>query len=365
MLQTRRMLRLLTVLVVLAVGALAGAGVSQGAKPKKQKHYVVAPDNPLTQPWGLYRSDTRVPSNDPPSAYWNLTHDPLMQSYLNTFRFRWFGAWVGVNDTGHGATLKWGARRTAREYATQIQEQSGPNALVPVGIFRLDPYEHALIHDHKVANTAQQQQYRAWMTEFLGGLRDANARTVIVLQPDMPLTLGLPHHSKLYLNMIKWTVGQINATLPTATTYIDAGASDWLSARSAANMLKAAGVASVRGFSLNITHYASTRNEVAYGKQIIGLLNKAGIKGKHFVVSTALNGKPFTHYGNTYTFQHGSMCATRKAKKCVTVGQPSTLNTGTRAADAFLWIGRNWYNNAAPRSQKDLRQLLRTSPWFH
>lgn len=359
---TRRTTRLLILLAILALAGVAGASGSQGAPSKTQ--YRVAADNPLRGPWGRYTSETSDPSNDPPSAYWNRLHDVEMRPYLDTFRFRWFGSWVNMQDTGHGATLRWGARRTAREYASQVQQSGGPNALVPVGIFRLDPYEHQLIFDHKVATPAQQQEYRDWIGEFLGGLKDARARAVIVVQPDMPLTLDLPHGSTLYLDMIRWTVGQINQTLPTATTYIDAGASDWLDAERAASMLKEAGVASVRGFSLNITHYTSTSDSVAYGKQVIGDLNRMGITGKHFVVSTALNGRPFTHAANTYTFQHGVICKSARARRCVTLGQPSTLNTGTPAADAFLWIGRPWYNNSAARTQNELGQLVRTSPWF-
>ena len=253
----------------------------------------------------MYRSASLDPTNDPPSAFWNRFHDPAMLSYLNTFRFRWFGSWIHLHDVGHGATLKWGARRTAREYARQVQLRGGPDALVPVTIFRLDPFEHPLIFGHHVATRAQQRELprldRPVPLRPPGRPRPRRDRAPAghAAHPRAPGPLEALHPAD------PLDGGPDQPALPSATTYIDAGASDWLSARRAAGLLKAAGVAGVRGFSLNITHYASTQNEVAYGRQIVRTLSHWGIRDKHFVVSTALNGRPFTHFRNKYTFKHG------------------------------------------------------------
>jgi endoglucanase len=154
------------------------------------------------------------------------------------------------------------------------------------------------------------------------------------------------------------------SALAHTTVYIDAGASDWLKPSQAASMLKRAGVASARGFGLNLTHYDSTARSVAYGKQIVRLLARRGVKGAHFTVSTAMNGRPFISYKHRRTFKLGSECRSRGDRACVTLGQPPTTKTSTPLCDGYLWFGRPWIDNAFRRSYDELLQVIRTSPFF-
>ena len=47
----------------------------------------------------------------------------------------------------------------------------------------------------------------------------------------------------------------------------------------------------MRGFMLNVTHYDWTRDNIRYGRKI-----SARLGGKHFVISTAMNGRGPVHY---------------------------------------------------------------------
>ena len=54
--------------------------------------------------------------------------------------------------------------------------------------------------------------------------------------------------------MLRYGV-DVLSKLPNATVYIEAGASDWESPARTAKLLRQVGVAKVRGFMLNVTHY--------------------------------------------------------------------------------------------------------------
>lgn len=321
--------------------------------------------NPLRAiPWGIFHSPTLDPTNDAPSAYFNQARSRVDKAALTrvlaTPRFRWFGSWIALHDQGRGARLRWGAYRTARSYIASVQH-GNPNALVGLAIFRLDPFEREA--SRRLPTAAEQASYRAWIIEFTRGIRDSGARVVVLLQPDLPLARKLPHHSKIDLDLIRWTAG-ILASIPRVTTYIDAGASDWARPDQMSAMLRRAGVQKVRGFGLNLTHYSSTAANVAYGKRIVADLARHRVRGKHFVVSTAMNGRPFTFQKARRAFREGTLCATRASRRCVTLGHPPTTHTGTRLADAFLWMSRPWYNNATIRSYPEMLRIIGTSPFF-
>ena len=88
-----------------------------------------------------------------------------------------------------------------------------------------------------------------------------------------------------------------------------------------AQRLRAAGVDRLRGFSLNVSNYHRTADEVAYGTRIAGLLG-----GAHFLVDTGRNGQGPTTDG-AWCNPPGRGLGTR----------PTTA-TGRADADAFLWI---------------------------
>jgi endoglucanase len=343
-----RSLRLITIATVLAAvfAPRALAGAANGGLPG------APPSNPLAGViWGQYRVAGSDPhGKDPVSAYFNTAHSTAdrntFDELLSQPRFRWFGAWNAS------------PREAAETYVKDVTH-GDRNIGVQLGIFRLVPFEHAACS--RLPTASEINDYKSWIKEFATGL--GATRVALLLQPDMPFTLCLPHHSKVDLKLIGWTVDQFNA-LPHTTVYIDAGSSDWLKPGTTASMLKGAGVAHARGFALNLTHFDSDAHEIAYGKKVLALLARKGVRQKHFVLDTSKNGRPFTTQAHWRTFLKGTVCASRSSRNCVTLGKPPTTNTGNASIDAFLWMGRPWVNNATIRPYDEVLQLVRSSPFF-
>ena len=342
----KRLIALASLILVAAIVAPAAqGGAANGGLPG-------APSNPLAGiTWGPYRIASADPNGkDPVSAYFNTAHSDAdratFDKLLSVPRFRWFGAW-NANP-----------RDAASSYIQEVTH-GNQDIGVQIGIFRLVPFEHAACS--RLPTSSEISAYRDWIVQFAAGI--GSARVALLLQPDMPFTLCLPRHSPIDLQLISWTVQQFTALAHT-TVYIDAGAGDWMKPGTMASMLKRAGVAQARGFALDLTHFDSTPHEVAYGKKILAALARKGVRGKHFVVDTSKNGRPFTTQAHKRAFLSGKVCASRTSTACVTLGQPPTTNTGNAAVDAYLWLGRPWINNATRRSYDEVLQLVRTSPYF-
>lgn len=278
-------------------------------------------------------------------------------------RMRWFGAWYGDAQ----------AQRTIQEY---IADATGgdPNVMSQVAVFRLVPWEHAACG--RLPTVAQQASYRTWIQALAAGI--GASRMAMVLQPDLPFALCVPHHSRLPLQMVAYAT-RVFSALPHTTVYLDAGAADWATVSQAASLLREAGVADARGFALNATHYGSTADEIRFGARVVRALADAGVPGRHFVINTAANGRPFTYQQyHGPDFDNAAVCASPSSRRCVTLGIPPTwqvtssrwgLSPATRAlagrlVDAYLWIGRPWLvDQSDPFSLARSLQLAATTPF--
>src|SRR5437764_6422204 len=327
----RRLNAALVTMLALALAAPASAGPANGGLPG------ASPTNPLVGVrWGTYHIPSTDPGIDPPSAYFNTAQSSSDRAQFGRLlaqpRFRWFGAWVPTFTEGNHP----GARIAAEKYIQQVTG-GDPDVGVQIGIFRLQPFEHQACT--RLPTGAEISDYKTWIQQFAAGI--GTTRVALLLQPDMPFTLCLPHHSKIDLQLIAWTAKTFSA-LPHTTVYIDAGAADWAKPSTMGSMLARAGVGDARGFALNLTHYDSTARQVAYGKKILAALARRHIRGKHFVVNTAQNGRPFTTQAHQREFRVAAVCASRSSRHCVTLGQPPTTSTPSASVDAYLWLGRPW-----------------------
>jgi endoglucanase len=116
--------------------------------------------------------------------------------------------------------------------------------------------------------------------------------------------------------------------------YIEATASDWESAHRVARKLRAVGIAKVRGFMLNATHYDWTRANIRYGLKVSRLTG-----GKHFVINTAENGRGPVHVRQT----NGRRLTVWCNPGLRGLGPPPTTDTSHPKVDAYLWINRPGY----------------------
>ncbi len=132
--------------------------------------------------------------------------------------------------------------------------------------------------------------YTAWIEAFTAGLRAGGASSgpgvAVVLEPDALGQLDrLPADRQTQRTELLRAATQQLAPVEGVAVYLDAGHSGWVPAAEMVRRLSAAGVAAARGFSLNVSNYRRTEDEIGYGRQISPQLG-----WKTFVVDTSRNG---------------------------------------------------------------------------
>jgi hypothetical protein len=283
-------------------------------------------------------------------------------------RARWYGSWIPTADV---------ASLVHDDIAAEQQQAGNRNVLVPMALFRQFPGHE---RDKNIPWTmADRQAYRDWYTAVARGIGDAHA--LIILEPDLPVALN-GWRPDIRFRLVNYAARTL-AALPNTVIYLDAGASDWLKPDQQAALLKAAGVAHVRGFALDGTHYTPTADNIVRGRDTIAALARLGITGKHFVIDTSDNGHGFG-YGEYYAkhpngfFPNAEPCQSRTETKCVTLGIPPTWQVADPAwhfsvkvttiakqwVDGFVWYNRPWLTNATwPFDLQRTLQLARTTPF--
>lgn len=321
--------------------------------------------NPLTAgPLGVYRGD----QDGVYPAYQRAKgkQKRLLAKVALQPRMRWFGQWIPVG----------GIETKVRDHVRGIQA-GDPDVIVPMAIFRLWPRTEAA--KHQPLTRKDRRQYKRWIDRAAAGI--GGARVVMVLEPDLPVALT-GWRPKVRLKLTRYAA-RVFGDLPRTVVYLDAGDSDWLRPDAAVDMLRRAGVEHARGFALGATHYASVGDGVRYAGEVAGLLARSGLPGKHAVIDTADNGRPFTwlQYWAKHPrgdFDNAEVCRKRSSKRCVTLGIPPTTDvssarwglpptlrsTAAEHVDAYLWFGRPWlYRQAAPFKKQRTLQIARTTPW--
>ena len=180
--------------------------------------------------------------------------------------------------------------------------------------------------------------------EFARGI--GNSRVVIGFEPDSLGTIDCLAKSRRKARIATLRYGvDVLSQLPNATIYIEAGASDWESPGRTAKLLRQVGVAKVRGFMLNVTHYDWTANNINARQPTISRL----VGGKHFIVSTSFNGRGPVHYRRWINRR-------KHLWRRVTVwchplkrglGIAPTTQTNHPLADGYFYIGRPGFSGGS------------------
>jgi hypothetical protein len=353
---------LLALLGVVSAGPVAGlqapAGVARSASP-------VSPVNPLAGgTWGVYTgsADGVYPAYQRATG----TKKALLGKIALRPRVRWFGGWMSPSD----------AAAKLRDYIAKTQA-GDPDVLVQLAVFRLWPRGEGA--KNKPLTAADQDAYRRWVDAAAQAI--GTARVALILEPDLAVSLsGWQPQVRQQLTAY---AAHVFAQLPRTAVYIDASDSDWLTVPAAADLLLHSGIAEVRGFALGATHYSSTAENVDYGSRLVAALAQAGVPGRHFVIDTADNGRPFTwlqfHAAHPRgDFDNAPACRTTQQQRCDTLGIPPTwdvasprwgLPAGTgqvaqALVDGYLWFGRPWlYRQAAPFLKSRALRVARTTPY--
>jgi endoglucanase len=275
---------------------------------------------------------------DNPLAGVRLYNDPDSQS---------MNAWRHYNRTGqtHKADLVW---RIAREpKAVWVGRFTSPNFHVKVR--RIFDTAHAqgavpVLTVLRAQSTgcsptydgggpAEDARTRAWYDDLARAI--GGDRVVIAFEPDSLGTIDCHARSRraARYRLLRYGVDRLSA-LPNATIYIEAGASDWEGASRMAKKLRRVGIAKVRGFMLNATHYDWTRANIAYGLKLSKLVG-----GKHFIINTAENGRGPIHR----RLPNGRRLTVWCNPPNRGLGPAPTTNTSNSMVDAYLWVNRPGY----------------------
>ena len=320
--------------------------------------------NPLSaQPWGVYKG-----SGDQawaPYARSSGQTKQLLAKIALRPKAKWFGDWIPENQV----------QKKVRAYVANASG-GNPGSLVQLTVFNLKPWEHDACR--RLPTASEQAHYKRWVDAFARGV--GAQRTALILQPDGPFATCTPGGSTVPSQLIAYAAKRFSA-LPRTAVYIDGGAADWpyRSSSAAVDFLVRDGIAYTRGVALNSTHYSATGDEVERGTAIVTELARRGITGKHVVVNTSSNGRPFV-FGDApgNDPDNATVCASRTSVHCVTLGIPPTtdvanarwgLTEAQRAharqyVDGYLWFGRPWlYRQADPFLMGRALQLVRTSPF--
>ncbi len=162
------------------------------------------------------------------------------------------------------------------------------------------------------------EAYLQWVRSFGDGI--GTRRAAVILEPDALPQLDClsPGNQAVRLWLIQQAV-EILAQRPNVSVYLNIGHPNWLSVAEAALRLNVAGIRNARGFSLNVSNFYSTADNLTYGQAVSALVGD-----KAFVVDTSRNG---LGPGAGWCNPDGRA-----------LGQPPTALTGVPLADAFLWI---------------------------
>ena len=163
------------------------------------------------------------------------------------------------------------------------------------------------------------EAYKAWINKLASGI--GNRKAIIILEPDALSMMDCLSQADQATRsgLINFAIGVLKAN-DKNIVYVDAGHSGWIGASNMASRLDAAGIAGADGFSLNVSNYYTTADQITYGTAISSLVGN-----KHFVIDTSRNG--LGPNGDEWCNPLGRALGTKP-----------TTDTGNPLADAFLWL---------------------------
>jgi endoglucanase len=290
-----------------ATKAAQAAAISATANPQAVKNIVTAPRATLLAPSTITSSmPLYVSPNNPAVAAAANTSDPNVKRILSRLAGQatatWFGGW-NSNITGDVSGV-----------VTDAANHSQLPTLVAYNIPQRD------CGSYSSGGASNNGTYLSWVQGMANGIGSRPA--IVILEPDalagMDCLSSGDQASRV--NMIAQAVNILKAGSKTRV-YLDAGHPNWKSASDIAARLNSANIAAADGFSLNVSNFYTTNDNLSYGNQISGL-----VSGKHFVVDTSRNGNGNDN-GYNWCNPHGRA-----------YGQTPSTNTGNSLVDNYLWV---------------------------
>jgi endoglucanase len=159
-------------------------------------------------------------------------------------------------------------------------------------------------------------EYPAWTKAVAAALK--GHRAAVIVEPDsLAMLSNCPAESATRIPLIKKSVEELAAAGVPA--YLDAGNSHWVAPATMASRLKAAGIASARGFFTNVASFYRVDQERSYAEKVSALTGDS-----HYVIDVSRNGQGWK----------GTWCNPSGTG----LGQDPHVAGGTSGLDALLWI---------------------------
>lgn len=290
------LLALVTVGCYLPIAVPPGGASTYPASPFAGQKLYVDPES------NAARDAAALAETDPATAA--ALHKLAAQSQAD-----WFGDW--------NPTTRVTADVSAR--VSQITSAGAYPVLVAYNIPKRD------CSSYSGGGAATPDAYRAWIRAFKAGI--GTRRAAVILEPDALAQLGcLPAADQTTrLALLKEATQSLTSGGKVAV-YLDAGNAGWITPKVMVSRLSKAGVASARGFSLNVSGFGFTVDQIAYGRQIA-----PGVGWKRFVVDTSRNGLGPAPAGVAEPWCNPTGRA---------LGARPTAATSDVLVDAFLWVKR-------------------------
>jgi endoglucanase len=236
----------------------------------------------------------------------------------------------------------WVGHHTRPNFEKKMHRMLDPaRALGQVPLFTVLRAESSQCNpSYRAGGPAADAETRDWYDKLARVI--GNDRVVIAFEPDSIGTIECLARSRRddRYRLLAYGV-DVLSKLPNATIYLEGEAADWQPARIVARKLRRIGIAKVRGFMLNATHYEWTAANIRFGLQVSRLTG-----GKHFVINTAENGRGPVHYRQWISRSRNLW---RQVNVWCNPGlrgmgpAPTTATARPDKVDAYLWINRPGY----------------------
>lgn len=210
---------------------------------------------------------------------------------------------------------------------------SAASASGATGVLVLYAIPHRDCSSYSGGGFTDPDKYRTWIREVWAGI--GRRPVAVIVEPDAVTSADcLTDADRVTrLTLLRDAVRTLSADASTAV-YLDGGHSRWLSAQDLATRLSLVGTRGIRGFSLNVSNFLPTDEQIAYGEQVSGLIG-----GAHYVIDTSRNGLgPAPDEPLNWCNPAGRA-----------LGARPTDATGGAHADAYLWIKRPGESDGACR----------------
>ncbi len=199
--------------------------------------------------------------------------------------------------------------------AARVTTQTAAGALPVLVVYALP---HRDCGNYSVGGLPNADAYRAWVAQFASGI--GTRKAVVVLEPDALAQMDCLSAADQTerTGLVAGAVRVLSAN-PGTSVYVDGGNAGWRLPSVMAGRLAAAGVAGARGFSLNVSNFATVASNESYGDAVSALVGR-----KPFLVDT---GRAGAGPGTTWCNPDGRA-----------LGPVFTSVTGDPLADGFAWV---------------------------